>query len=127
MIINPSKVKPNEQVNINLRITNASEITVNDTVVLKVNNLIVDSQDVILTGGVSKEVTFKTSGQLPGNYTVSVAGLNGNFTISKSVIPSWLWPVSVGAFVLGIILAVFFTLVIIREDLVFPNHDQIND
>ena len=67
MIINPRSVKPNDHINIYLRITNTGDVTLNDMAVLKINNLTVDSQDVILAGGVSKVVTFTTSGQLPGD------------------------------------------------------------
>jgi len=67
LIINPRSVKPNDHVNICLRITNTGDVTVNDMVVLKINNLIVASQDVIPAGGVSKIVTFTTSDQLPGD------------------------------------------------------------
>ena len=61
-------------------------------------------------GGVSTAVNFTNSGQLLGNYAVEVAGLNGNFVVSKSGILPWLWPVAVGAFVLGITLAVALAL-----------------
>jgi hypothetical protein len=110
LIINPSTVKPGAKVNVYLRITNTGDVTGTDTVVLKINNVVVDSQNVTLAGGVSTVVTFTTSSQLTGKYAVGVAGLNGNFIVSKSATPGWFWLIAVGAFVVGIILAVGFVL-----------------
>ena len=110
LIINPAKVKPSENVSVSLRITNAGDVAGTDTVVLKINNLIIESKDVTLGGGESTVVTFTTSSNLIGKYSCEVAGLYGNFTVSKSVTPGWVWPSSIGAFILGIVMAVGFVL-----------------
>jgi hypothetical protein len=103
-------VKPGENVNVYLRITNNGDVTGTDTVELRINNLLVDSKDVTLAGGVSTVVTFTTSGKLGGNYAISLAGLNGNFTVSESETPNWVWVSAVGAFIIGTILAVGFVM-----------------
>jgi uncharacterized protein YfaS (alpha-2-macroglobulin family) len=105
-VINPSTVKPGENVNIYLKMTNTGEANGTDTVVLKINNAFVSSQNVTLAGGVSTAVTFTTSSQLTGNYAVDVAGLSGSFIVSNSKSAPWYWPVIVGVTVLGIILGV---------------------
>jgi hypothetical protein len=110
LIINPGKVKPGEKVNISIKITNNGDITGTDEISLMVNNLIVESKDVTLAGGESTVVTFTTNSTSIGKYTIGIAGLNGNFTVSKSTTPGWLWPSAIGAFTLGIILAVGFGL-----------------
>jgi hypothetical protein len=110
LIINPGKVKPGEKVNISIKITNNGDITGTDEISLRVNNLIVESKDVTLAGGESTVVTFTTNSTSIGKYTIGIAGLNGNFTVSKSTTPGWLWPSAIGAFTLGIILAVGFGL-----------------
>ena len=73
---------------------------------LKINNVVVDSKDVTLTGGHSTVVTFTTSSKLEGNYNVDVAGLNGSFTVSKNLILPWFWPGVAGGLILGMILGV---------------------
>jgi hypothetical protein len=110
LVINPSTVKPGENVNVYLRITNTGDVTGTDTVELRINNLLVDSKDVTLAGGVSTMVTFTTSGKLGGNYAIGLAGLNGNFTVSESETPNWVWVSAVGAFIIGTILAVGFVM-----------------
>jgi hypothetical protein len=110
LIVNPSTVKPGEKVNVYLTITNVGDINGTDTVVMKLNNLIVDSKDVNLDGGVSNVVTFSTSSNVSGNYLVEVAGLDGNFTVLKNATSMWFWPVAAGAFVLGIIIVVVLML-----------------
>ena len=110
LIINPGKVKPGEKVNVSIKITNNGDITGTDEISLMVNNLIVESKDVTLGGGESTVVTFTTNSTSIGKYTIGLAGLNGNFTVSKSTTAGWLWPSAIGAFTLGIILAVGFGL-----------------
>jgi hypothetical protein len=113
LIISPSTVKPGETVSVSLKITNTGDVPGTDIIGLRVNNLAVESKDITLAGGVSTVVTFTTSNQLAGKYTVTIAGLNGDFTVSKNATPGWFWLVAAGAFVLGIILAV--GLVLLRE------------
>ena len=115
LTINPITVRSGANISVYLKITNIGNVTGTDTVVLKINDRIVDSKDVILTGGVSTVVTFTTSGQKPGNYVVTVAGLSGNFTVLQSATPSWLFPAIAGAFIVGLILAVLLGLIRSRK------------
>jgi hypothetical protein len=110
LIINPAKVNPGTSVNIQLKITNTGNVNGNDTVVLMINNKTVSTQDAILPGGDSTVITFSTYENSPGNYNVEVAGLKGNFTVSKNIILSLLWPVSVGVFLLAAALTLIFLL-----------------
>ena len=111
LIINPSSVKPGATVTIYLTITNTSEVSGTDTVVLTVNNQAVDSKNVAIDGGASSVVTFNTQSNISGTFYVAVAGLNGNFTVTKSVTPTWLWAVAGIAFVVGFIAAIIFVLI----------------
>ena len=83
--------------------------------VLKINNVVVDSKNVTLTGGHSTVVTFTNSSKLEGNYNVDVAGLSGNFTISKNLILPWFWPGVAGGLILGVILGVLVGLLKFRK------------
>jgi CARDB len=111
LIINPSNVKPGEDVNIYVKITNTGDVAGTDRVVLKINNQIIESKDVPLASGTGTVVTFTTIGRLPGNYAVMVSGLNGDFTVSKSVTPPWFWLSAVAAFLLGVVLTAAFVFV----------------
>ena len=101
LVINPTTVKSGEKVNITSQITNIGDVTGTDAIVLKINNQVEATQDVTLTGGENNTVTFTTSGNLPGNYAVDVAGLNGNFTVTTSTITPWFWLVVMGVIVLA--------------------------
>ena len=108
--INPSTVKPDENVTVNLRLTNTSNVTGTDTVTLQINNNTIGSQTITLDGGTSTVVTFTTSGIADGKYTVQVAGLKGNFIVSKIINPTLFWAGAIGVFLLGLTLAVIMIL-----------------
>jgi hypothetical protein len=108
--INPSTVKPNENVTVNLKLTNTSNVSGSDMVTLQINNTNVGSQIINLDGGTSTVVTFTTNGITSGKYTVQVAGLNGNFVVSKNISPTLFWISAIDAFLLGIILTMVFVI-----------------
>jgi hypothetical protein len=64
---------------------------------LKLNGETVDAKEVTLAGGQSQQVSFTLSGMNYGQYEVEVAGLTGEFTVSRSI--DWVS-------ILGIILAI---------------------
>ena len=101
--INPSTVKPEGKVNISLQITNTGDTIGTDTIILKINNQVENSKDVMLAGGESDIITFTTSHNLPGNYLVQVGGLNGKFTIVNTGTQLWLWLVIAVVIMLGVI------------------------
>jgi len=61
----------------------------------------VQTLNVSLSGGESKEITFKVTGNEPGDYTVEIQGNNGAFT-SVVWINWWL--------IVGLLLAVIFAI-----------------
>jgi len=67
------------------------------TAELKLNGKTVDTKEVTLAAGQSQQVSFTVSGMDYGQYEVEVAGLSGEFTVSRSI--AW-W------LIIGIILAV---------------------
>jgi hypothetical protein len=117
LIIDPTTVKAGEPVNINLRITNVGDVSGIDTVVLMINNQIIDSKQVTLGGGENQVVTFTATAGAAGNYRVDVAGLTGTFTVGKKSVTaqSWFWPVIIGAFALAIIIGGGITLLLKRR------------
>ena len=115
LVINPTVVKQGGKVKISIQITNIGDIPGTDTITLKINNLIEDSKDMTLAGGESEIVTFTTSRNLSGVYIVEVAGLNGTFTVSKSVIQPWFWLIIGGVTMLGVILGLVIGLVRLKK------------
>jgi len=55
---------------------------------LKLNGETIDAKEVTLAAGQSQQVTFTLSGMDYGQYQVEVAGLSGEFTVSRSI--DWL-------------------------------------
>ena len=89
--INQTTVKTGENVSISLRLTNIGNVTGTDIVELEINNQIIGSQNVTIAGGLSTVVIFSASAKSSGNFLVQVAGLNGNFTVTKNTNPLWFW------------------------------------
>jgi CARDB len=116
LVINPSDVKPGEGVNIYVKITNTGDVAGNDNVVLKINNQIIETKDVSLASGSGTVVTFTTIGKAAGNYDVAVAGLDGNFTVSKSATPLWFWLSAAAAFIMGVVLTAAFVFIKYRNN-----------
>jgi len=69
--------------------------------VLKLNGKTVDTQTGTLSAGQSRQVTFTQSGLGYGRYEVEVAGLHGDFTVSRTI--AW-WLIAVIGVALGLII-----------------------
>jgi hypothetical protein len=65
---------------------------------LKINGETIDSQEVTLDAGQSKQVSFTLSGMEAGQYEVSVSGLSDEFTVSRTI--NW-W--LIGGIIAGLI------------------------
>jgi len=80
--------KTGESVTITANIANDGGQEGTYTVELKLNGETVDTKTVTLGAGRSREVSFTVSGLDYGQYEVEVAGLSGEFTVSRSI--DWL-------------------------------------
>ena len=81
LAITPTEVDIGETVVISARVTNTGCLADSYEVTLKIDGEKVASEDVILAGRASKEVSFTTARDVPGTYTVDVDGLSGSFTV----------------------------------------------
>jgi hypothetical protein len=79
--IRPLEVKIRENVDISVLVTNDGDETGSYEVELRVNGELVASEEVTLAGGASETVSFKTSREAEGSYTVDVNGLSGTFVV----------------------------------------------
>ncbi|MFC2057089.1 CARDB domain-containing protein [Chloroflexota bacterium] len=80
--ISPSDVSVGERVTISSLITNTAELSGSYTASLKINNVVVDTKDVTLEGGVSQTVTFTVTQDVAGTYAVIVGTQSGTFNVT---------------------------------------------
>jgi len=85
--ISPLEVDTGETVTIRVLMTNTGEEAGSHTVILKINGVVEETKEITLAGDASKAVTFITSRDKAGNYSVDVDGLAGSFTVKEVVLP----------------------------------------
>ncbi|MFC1933725.1 Ig-like domain-containing protein, partial [Chloroflexota bacterium] len=103
--ISPTQVDIGAAVTVSATVTNTGEASGSYTVSFKINGTPVDTKSVTLAGGDSKKVTFTTSRDTAGTYSVDVNGLSGKFTVTAEVVAPTPTPTNWGLIV-GIIAAV---------------------
>ncbi len=89
--ISPTEVDIGESVTISTRITNTGDLTGSYKVTLRIDGALVTTRDVTLAGGVSQMLTFTTSEDTAGTYTVTVNGKSGTFTVKAPPQPINWW------------------------------------
>ena len=77
----PGEVEPGEKVTISVKVTNTGDLSESYEVTLKIDKVVVATEDVTLAGGTSGTVTFTTSKDAAGTYNVNVNGLSSTFTV----------------------------------------------
>jgi hypothetical protein len=88
LVVSPLEVNVGDSVKISALVTNTGGQSGNYAVDLKINGQKVASQSLTLAGGASQTVTFTTTGNAVGNYTVAVSNLSGTFTVKKAPVPA---------------------------------------
>ena len=116
--ISPTEVDIGEPVTIRVLVINTGDLTGTYKVTLKVDKVVVATEDVTLAGGTSQKVTFTTSKDVAGTYAINVDGQVGTFTV-KAVPPpppppiNW-WLIG-GIIAAAIIIGVVIWLVVRRR------------
>ena len=85
--VTPAEVGIGEEVTISALITNSGDLTDSYEAVLKIDGAEVAMEEVTLIGSASETVTFTTTRDAAGTYTVSVNGLSGTFTVKAAPAP----------------------------------------
>lgn len=117
----PSSVKASEEVTIIAAVTNSGSSQINRTIFLAINGVNESSQDVTLSPGETRLLTFTTSKDASGSYNVTVEDKNGSFTVGGGwAIPNVIIVVAVGV-VIVIVLIVVFSLRAARRKKSFFN------
>ncbi len=108
--ISPSEANVGQSVTISTLVTNTGGLSGSYKATLKVDNVVVETKDVTLDGGASQTVTFTTSKDAAGTYTVSIDSLSGTFTVKAAEVPPKPVP---WALIGGIIAAVIVIAVVV--------------
>ena len=87
LFISPAEAGIGETVTVSVLVANTGDLSGSYEVTLKVDNVTMATKDVILAGDTSQTVTFTTTGDTAGTYTVDVSGLSGTFTVKTPVVP----------------------------------------
>ena len=85
--ISPGEVDIGEIVTISVLVTNTGNLAGSYEVTLKIDDIVIASEEVTLAGGASQEVTFTTSKDIAGSYSVDINGLTGSFTVREKPAP----------------------------------------
>jgi len=89
--ISPAEVEIGESITISTRVTNTGDLTGSYKVNLKIDGAVVATRSVTLAGSASQKVTFTTSTDTAGTYTVTVNGKSGTFTVKAPPKPINWW------------------------------------
>ncbi len=81
--ISPVEVDIGDEVTIGLLVANTGGKSGSYTVTLKIDGVVVETKEVTVSAGFSKEVTFAISKDIAGTYSVDVNGLTDSFTVKE--------------------------------------------
>jgi len=88
LVVDPSSVLADEIVDISVKVTNVGEASGSYTVNLKIDDVIIETRDVTLSGGATEVVKFEVTETNPGAHTVEIDGQFGSFTVEAPVAAS---------------------------------------
>ena len=87
LVISPTEVAIGQTVNVSLSVANTGGIAGSYKVTLKINGVVEATKEVTVGAGDSETVTFTTSRDVAGSYSVDVNGLTGSFTVKEKAAP----------------------------------------
>ena len=84
LIISPGETTAGNAVQISVNVTNIGDLQGNETVNFEINNAVKDTENVSLVAGSSQIVQFTDIETSPGNYSLKIGDLTGNFIIKPA-------------------------------------------
>ncbi|MFC2065828.1 CARDB domain-containing protein [Chloroflexota bacterium] len=116
--ITPAEVNVGQEVTIKALAANTGDLSGSYKVILKIDDIVVSTKEVTLAGGSDEEITFTTTGDTAGSYTVNVNGLSGTFAVKtktspEPITPTPVTPKSFNWWLIGGITAAYMILVIV--------------
>jgi len=128
LTISPTMVDIGETVTISVLVTNTGDLEGTYQVTLRIDGVAVATRDVTLAGGTSQEVTFTTSKDTAGIYTVSIDDQTGTITVKEEAAPPppppptpppppppFNWWLVIGPVIGVIVIGIIVWLVVIRR------------
>ncbi|MDP2731384.1 MAG: CARDB domain-containing protein [Dehalococcoidales bacterium] len=111
--ISPTAVNIGDMVTIAVQVANTGDLSGSYEVTLKINNEMVETKQVTLDGGRSQTVSFATSRDTAGTYSVNINSQSGSFTVTAAEVPSkplawWVWVI------IGVVVVIAGSLVYFR-------------
>ena len=106
--VTPLEVEPGDTVTITVSVANTGGESGSCRVTLKINGVVEATKEVVLAPGASESITFTTSKDVAGTYSVDVNGLIGSFTVKEKVVPPILKPINwplIGGIIGGVMAA----------------------
>ncbi len=88
LVITPAEVSIGGEVTISLLITNSGDLSGSYEATLKIDDVVVATEEVTLAGGDSVTVSFSVAPDAAGIYAVDVGGLSGTFEVKIEIPPS---------------------------------------
>jgi len=86
-MIDPTHVKPGQEVTIEISITNISDNLEGYEAVLNINGIEEETKSIVLAGGTTGVITYNVVRDVAGKYDVENSGLTGSFTVLQSEVP----------------------------------------
>ena len=77
----PAEVDMGEEVTISVLITNSGDLSGSHQVTLNIDGVAVATKELTLAGGTSARLTFTTTQDIPGTYSVAIDDLSGTFDV----------------------------------------------
>ena len=87
LTISPAEANTGDRVTISVIVTNTGDLTGTHKVTLKIDGVVVETKEIILTRGASQKVVFTTVKHTAGTYTVDVDRLRGSFVVTEKAPP----------------------------------------
>jgi len=115
--VSPTSVKPGEQVTITVTVANNGGTESSYNAVLKINDVDEAQKQVTLGPKGKQEITFTTSQETIGNYSVAIDGESSSFKVSapgQAARSNWSW-LLIGGIAAGVLLIVFIIVVLLRR------------
>ncbi|MBI2869173.1 MAG: Ig-like domain-containing protein, partial [Chloroflexi bacterium] len=88
LTVNPASVNPDEAVTVSAVFANTGDVGGTYNAVLKINDVVEQSREISIGGGVSQQVVFTAVRSTPGTYQVDISGQAGSFTVAPPAPPA---------------------------------------
>ena len=89
LTLSPTVIDPGQDVTIGVTITNTGDLAGSHEVILEIDDEVIDSTEVTLSGHASQIVTFSIMADYAvGDYEINVNGLSGILTIQEPITPT---------------------------------------